>query len=201
MVVGMGEDPSLGEYERLLLSMKTTARKELVLLHPDRSVPPGSTRRWLKVRFGNAPFLHARAQTASEPTVDSPASTRGASGESANASRCCQLTALRVGYHRVGVEAHADAPRPRSCNCAEESQGQSSERYSALSKGASRPASTTRPSYKRLRSSRSTNMWQIDRRRAWWRRSEGDFPSRKSPEHSLFHTCYSCTYNREFCGH
>ena len=50
MVVGMGEDPALGEYERLLLSMKTTARKELILLHPDRSVVPGSTREWLKVR-------------------------------------------------------------------------------------------------------------------------------------------------------
>lgn len=49
MVVGMGEDPSIGEYERLLLSMKTTARKELILLHPDRSVVPGSTREWLKV--------------------------------------------------------------------------------------------------------------------------------------------------------
>ena len=50
MVIGMGDDPSLGEYERLLLSMKTTARKELVLLHPDRAVTPGSTREWLKVR-------------------------------------------------------------------------------------------------------------------------------------------------------
>lgn len=49
MVVGMGDDPSLGEYERLLLSMKSTARKELVLLHPERSVVPGSTREWLKV--------------------------------------------------------------------------------------------------------------------------------------------------------
>ncbi|KAF5384914.1 hypothetical protein D9615_001128 [Tricholomella constricta] len=48
MIVGMGDDPSLGEYERLLLSMKTTARKELILLHPDRSVAPGSTREWLK---------------------------------------------------------------------------------------------------------------------------------------------------------
>ncbi|KAI0778777.1 patatin-domain-containing protein [Trametes elegans] len=54
MVVGMGEDPSIGEYERLLLSLKTTARKELVLLHPDRSVVPGSTREWLKVR----PWVH-----------------------------------------------------------------------------------------------------------------------------------------------
>ncbi|THH33139.1 hypothetical protein EUX98_g1035 [Antrodiella citrinella] len=54
MVIGMGEDPSLGEYERLLLSMKTTARKELVLLHPDRAVTPGSTREWLKTR----PWIH-----------------------------------------------------------------------------------------------------------------------------------------------
>lgn len=51
MIVGMGDDPSIGEYERLLLSMKTTARKELVLLHPDRSVTPGTTRLWLKVDF------------------------------------------------------------------------------------------------------------------------------------------------------
>ncbi|OBZ78912.1 Lysophospholipase NTE1 [Grifola frondosa] len=54
MVVGVGDDPSIGEYERLLLSMKTTARKELVLLHPDRSVVPGSTREWLKHR----PWVH-----------------------------------------------------------------------------------------------------------------------------------------------
>ncbi|KAF9015738.1 hypothetical protein BDQ17DRAFT_1341564 [Cyathus striatus] len=50
MVVGMGDDPSVGEYERLLLSMKTTARKELILLHPDRSVVPGSTREWLNFK-------------------------------------------------------------------------------------------------------------------------------------------------------
>lgn len=49
MIVGFGDDVGLGEYERLLLSMKTTARKELILLHPDRSVTPGSTREWLKV--------------------------------------------------------------------------------------------------------------------------------------------------------
>jgi len=51
MVVGMGEDPAVGEYERMLLSMKTTARKELVLLHSDRNVTPGTTREWLKVRL------------------------------------------------------------------------------------------------------------------------------------------------------
>jgi lysophospholipid hydrolase len=45
-----GSQPEVGEYERLLSSMKITARKELVLLHPDRNVPAGSTRPWLKVR-------------------------------------------------------------------------------------------------------------------------------------------------------
>ncbi|KDQ14464.1 hypothetical protein BOTBODRAFT_187823 [Botryobasidium botryosum FD-172 SS1] len=55
MIVGMGDDPSTSEYERLLLSTKTTARKELVLLHPDRTVIPGSTREWLKTR----PWIHA----------------------------------------------------------------------------------------------------------------------------------------------
>lgn len=49
MVVGAGDDPGLGEYERVLMSIKTTARKELILLHPERNVVPGSTREWLKV--------------------------------------------------------------------------------------------------------------------------------------------------------
>ncbi|KAI9612972.1 hypothetical protein H4Q26_010241 [Puccinia striiformis f. sp. tritici PST-130] len=50
-----GGQPDVGEYERLLSSMKITARKELVLLHPDRNVPAGSTRPWLK----NRPWVHA----------------------------------------------------------------------------------------------------------------------------------------------
>lgn len=55
LLVGFGDDPAVGEYERLLLGLKTTARKELVLLHPERSVPPGSTREWLKSR----PWINA----------------------------------------------------------------------------------------------------------------------------------------------
>ena len=35
--------------------MKTTARKELVLLHPERSVSPGTTSEWLKLRL----WIHA----------------------------------------------------------------------------------------------------------------------------------------------
>lgn len=50
-----GTQPEIGEYERLLISMKITARKELVLLHPDRNVPAGSTRPWLK----NRTWVHA----------------------------------------------------------------------------------------------------------------------------------------------
>lgn len=67
-MVGMGDDPTIGEYERLLLSTKTTARKELVLLHPQRYVVPGSTREWLKVR--NAPTPNILCET--NVSLDSP---------------------------------------------------------------------------------------------------------------------------------
>ncbi|KAI8093035.1 uncharacterized protein BX664DRAFT_260351 [Halteromyces radiatus] len=52
LLVGLGdEDPSVGEYERYMINMKTTARKELVLLHRERSCIPGSTQNWLKNRL------------------------------------------------------------------------------------------------------------------------------------------------------
>ena len=52
LLVGLAEgSPSIGEYERLLLGMKTTARKELVLLHVERYSPPGLTRKWLRNRM------------------------------------------------------------------------------------------------------------------------------------------------------
>ncbi|TAQ87140.1 hypothetical protein B7494_g4526 [Chlorociboria aeruginascens] len=51
LLVGLAEGSSaIGEYERFLLGMKTTARKELVLLHADRFSPPGLTRSWLRNR-------------------------------------------------------------------------------------------------------------------------------------------------------
>lgn len=51
LLVGLAEgSPAIGEYERFLLGMKTTARKELVLLHADRFVPQGVTRAWLRNR-------------------------------------------------------------------------------------------------------------------------------------------------------
>ena len=52
LLVGLGDgDPSIGEFERLLIGMKTTARKELVLLHSERRCIPGSTASWLKNRL------------------------------------------------------------------------------------------------------------------------------------------------------
>lgn len=51
LLVGLAESSAgIGEYERFLLGMKTTARKELVLLHSERYCSPGLTRRWLKNR-------------------------------------------------------------------------------------------------------------------------------------------------------
>ena len=51
LLVGLAElSPNIGEYERFLLTTKTTARKELVLLHSERYCPPGLTRKWLRNR-------------------------------------------------------------------------------------------------------------------------------------------------------
>ncbi|PVV04908.1 hypothetical protein BB560_000569 [Smittium megazygosporum] len=51
LIVGLGDgNPSLGPYEHLLLSSKSRARKELVLLHSERFCTPGSTKKWLSER-------------------------------------------------------------------------------------------------------------------------------------------------------
>lgn len=82
MVVGTGDDPAIGEYERLLLSMKTTARKELVLLHADRTIVPGSTREWLKVFYQAMPSLSSQdPELLIEPTLDQPTSPCGTQSE------------------------------------------------------------------------------------------------------------------------
>ncbi|KOG97294.1 lysophospholipase [Saccharomyces eubayanus] len=46
---------NIGEYEKLLLNSKTTARTELILLHPERYVEPGLTHKWLRYR----PWVHS----------------------------------------------------------------------------------------------------------------------------------------------
>ncbi|EGC45394.1 patatin-like phospholipase domain-containing protein [Histoplasma capsulatum var. duboisii H88] len=72
LLVGVAEDsPSIGEYERFLLGMKTTSRKELVLLHLERYSPPGLTRQWLKNRMwinGGHHHIQMSFRPATEPT-------------------------------------------------------------------------------------------------------------------------------------
>lgn len=51
LLVGLAEgSAAMGEYERILLSMKSTARKDLVLLHLEKFSKPGITSKWLRNR-------------------------------------------------------------------------------------------------------------------------------------------------------
>ena len=62
--------PNIGEYERVLLTTKTTARKELVLLHSERYCPPGLTRSWLLNRSwinGTHHHIQMPLRTAPDP--------------------------------------------------------------------------------------------------------------------------------------
>ncbi|MCJ1234051.1 phosphatidylcholine and lysophosphatidylcholine phospholipase [Varicellaria rhodocarpa] len=71
LLVGLAEgSPSIGEYEKFLLGMKTTARKELVLLHVERYSPPGLTRKWLRNRVwinGGHHHIQMAFRTNAEP--------------------------------------------------------------------------------------------------------------------------------------
>jgi len=71
LLVGLAESsPNIGEYERFLLTTKTTARKELVLLHTERYCPSGLTRKWLRNRpwiNGSHHHIQMSFQATSEP--------------------------------------------------------------------------------------------------------------------------------------
>lgn len=70
-LVGIAEgSASIGEYERFLLTTKTTARKELILLHAERYCPPGTTRAWLRNRpwvNGGHHHVHMAFRSTPEP--------------------------------------------------------------------------------------------------------------------------------------
>ncbi|KXN72706.1 patatin-domain-containing protein [Conidiobolus coronatus NRRL 28638] len=52
LLVGMADDiPSIGDFEKLIVGKRTTARKELVLLHTKRNFASGLTQKWLKNRI------------------------------------------------------------------------------------------------------------------------------------------------------
>ncbi|KAF2398373.1 lysophospholipase nte1 [Trichodelitschia bisporula] len=62
--------PAVGEYERFLLTTKTTARRELILLHTERLCPPGLTRKWLQNRMwinGGHHHMQMAFKTSPEP--------------------------------------------------------------------------------------------------------------------------------------
>ncbi|KAI8621528.1 hypothetical protein BC830DRAFT_1093691 [Chytriomyces sp. MP71] len=72
LLVGLGdEDPAIGEYERLVLSLKTTARKELILLHNERYCVPGSTAQWLKSRLWIHAHHHVQMPLSAPKILDS----------------------------------------------------------------------------------------------------------------------------------
>lgn len=54
--------PDVSDYERLLVKANTSSRTELVLLHPERSVEPGSTNAWLKNRLWVHAYHHIQMQ-------------------------------------------------------------------------------------------------------------------------------------------
>lgn len=58
-----------GDYERLLLKLKTTARTDLCLIHQDRSVFPGSTSLWLKNRIWVQDHHHINMEIPKENVV------------------------------------------------------------------------------------------------------------------------------------
>lgn len=63
LLLANGEgSPDVGEYERLLVQTKTTARTELVLLHPEKYVEPGLTNAWLKSRIWVHSHHHIQMQ-------------------------------------------------------------------------------------------------------------------------------------------
>ncbi|ORY14262.1 neuropathy target esteras-like protein [Clohesyomyces aquaticus] len=78
LLVGLAQgSPNIGEYERFLLTTKTTARKELVLLHSERFCQPGLTRQWLRNRpWVNGSHHHIQMSFRATPEPVHPAGRR-----------------------------------------------------------------------------------------------------------------------------
>lgn len=72
LVASAAAEPEIGEYERLLVTMKTTARTELILLHDERYVSPGSTSKWLKNRIWVHSHHHIQMPFSSQETHHVP---------------------------------------------------------------------------------------------------------------------------------
>ncbi|TPX39635.1 hypothetical protein SeMB42_g06300 [Synchytrium endobioticum] len=107
LLIGLGdEDPSIGEYERLLMGMKTTARKELVLLHSERHCAPGSTAQWLKNRLWVHAHHHVQMQLFPNPKILSHDSRK-------NTLANIRSTFQRYYTRASGVHLHRQGSDPR----------------------------------------------------------------------------------------
>lgn len=69
LLADSSSEVDIGEYERLLVTMKTTAKTELILLHHERYVSPGLTAKWLKNRIWVD--THHHLQMEMSRTIDS----------------------------------------------------------------------------------------------------------------------------------
>lgn len=61
---------NVGDYERLLLKLKTTAKTDLCLIHSDKSVIPGSTSIWLKNRMWVQDHHHVKMDISRDRVVN-----------------------------------------------------------------------------------------------------------------------------------
>lgn len=75
LLANAATEPDIGEFERLLVTMKATARTELILLHEERLVVPGSTAKWLKNRIWVDSHHHVQMTTGSQDTGHSYTTT------------------------------------------------------------------------------------------------------------------------------
>lgn len=100
-------EPEIGEFERLLVTMKTTAKTELILLHEERLVTPGSTAKWLKNRIWVNSHHHIQMLTSREQ-VDHTFRTTGTLSRLRSKVQSIQ-SELITKYKRRGVPIYASS--------------------------------------------------------------------------------------------
>lgn len=125
LLANSGEEPEIGEYERLLVTMKTTARTELILLHDERYISPGSTSKWLKNRIWVNSHHHIQMELAHSNPETSFTAT-GQLNRLKNKMRSIQTDIMnKYGYlRRVPIYSHSYAHKNDYCRLARILSGQ-----------------------------------------------------------------------------
>lgn len=105
LLANASSDTEIGEFERLLVTMKTTAKTELILLHEERLVSPGSTAKWLKNRIWVDSHHHVQFASSREH-VDQAFSTNSRLTRLRNKVQSIQ-SELITKYKRGGVPIYS----------------------------------------------------------------------------------------------